>query len=62
MQGRPGKRGQPGRAAPHEIIDRISAELADVQHTLRIQFERIARLQASLDDLRLSVSKPVESN
>ena len=50
---RPG--GTPGQNAPLDVIDRLSKELESAQRELRVQFTRIAHLQAELDQMRAAV-------
>jgi hypothetical protein len=57
--------GPPGPAGPNgqfvvelgAVLSRVTQELEDVQRTLRVQFTRIAQLQAELDDVRTSLTK-----
>jgi len=39
------------------ILARVTQELEDVQRSLRVQFTRIAELQADLDDIRVALKK-----
>ena len=61
-RGRRGPVGPPGNAGEivvqlGSVLARVTQELEAVQHTLRVQFTRIAELQAQLDDLRLLLQK-----
>ena len=54
--------GRPGPNGPFvmqlgNVLARVTQELEDVQRTLRVQFTRIAQLQADLDEIHLSLSK-----
>jgi len=40
-----------------EVLGRVTQELEDVQGTLKVQFTRIAQLQAELDNLRAALNK-----
>ena len=50
--GERGERGEQGSNAPVGVIDRLTKELETAQRELRVQFTRIAQLQADLDQLR----------
>ena len=39
------------------VLARVTQELEDVQKTLKVQFTRIAELQAELDSLRAALTK-----
>ena len=59
-KGARGRRGPAGPPAPNgemivqlgKVLSRVTQELEDVQRTLKIQFTRIAELQAELDTFR----------
>src|SRR5687767_15027442 len=55
-RGAPGVSGIAGPIASPEVIKRIVVELEDIQHELKIQFTRIAQIQADLDMLRTGPS------
>ena len=40
-----------------QVLARVTQELEEVQRTLRVQFTRIAQLQAEIDSLRLALPK-----
>jgi hypothetical protein len=50
--GERGERGEQGSSAPLDVIDRLTTELGAAQRELRVQFTRIAQLQADLDQVR----------
>ena len=57
VQGRRGPAGSPGPGREAviqlgEVLSRVTQELEDVQRTLKVQFTRIAELQAELDEFR----------
>ena len=57
-RGARGPRGVPGRsAADGDIVDRIARELETAQRELRVQFTRIAQLQAEIDELRAATKR-----
>jgi chromosome condensin MukBEF ATPase and DNA-binding subunit MukB len=52
-----GHRGKSGRREfspepPSAVLDNLSHQLADAQHTLEVQFTRIAQMQQEIDQLR----------
>jgi hypothetical protein len=57
--GLPGPPEQDGKLVAQlgAVLARVAQELEDVQRTLRVQFTRIAELQAELDDLRVELKK-----
>jgi hypothetical protein len=68
LRGRQGPRGPRGAAGPRardgqiivelgKVLARVTQELEDVQSTLKVQFTRIAELQAELDGLRAALGK-----
>lgn len=63
VSGPAGPAGPPGAAGVGtidlaQILARVTQELEGIQATLRVQFTRIADLQAELDHVRLAVEKP----
>jgi len=61
-RGRRGPAGLSGQDGPMvaqlaTILARVTQELEDVQRSLRVQFTRIAELQADLDDIRVALKK-----
>ena len=64
-KGARGRQGPVGRPAPNgellvrlgTVLARVTQELEDVQRTLKVQFTRIAELQAELDNLRGALTK-----
>ena len=66
LRGVPGPAGPAGADAPlvaqlGGILSRVTQELEDVQRTLRVQFTRIAQLQAELDEVRLNITRGAQS-
>jgi hypothetical protein len=55
-RGARGERGEAGQGAPQHAVESLTAELERVERSLRIQFTRIAQLQAELDSLRASLT------
>ena len=65
-----GPRGRRGPAGPRgkngqlvvrlaDVLTEVTRELEDVQRTLRVQFTRIAQLQAELDGLRTALERGI---
>ena len=62
VRGPRGPAGPPGPDGPvvtelGGILARVAQEMEDVQRTLRVQFTRIAQLQAEIDEVRLNLLK-----
>jgi hypothetical protein len=51
-RGEQGERGAAGTSAPVQLLTAITKELEAAQRDLRVQFTRIAQLQAEVDVLR----------
>jgi hypothetical protein len=52
LRGEKGERGERGDSTSLQAVARMAQELEAAQRELRIQFTRIAQLQADLDSLR----------
>ena len=63
-RGERGVRGEPGKidATALRVIARMAQELENAQRELRVQFTRIAQLQAELDLLRADLKESSRSS